>query len=108
MNLDFLKGLGRNVGGAFEKVDINEFAQELSNKLKSMEEKFTIDRFENNLAICENRKTGEMIEININELPSNIKVGMIIKRENNKYVEDIEEFEEVSKRIKEKMDNLWN
>lgn len=108
MNIDIFKDLENTLGGALKKSEIEEFQIELSNKLRKMEEKFTIDRFEGNLAICENRSTGEMIEIKRDELPSNIKEGTIIKKVENKYIEDLEENENVKKRIKEKMDNLWN
>lgn len=73
-----------------------------------MEEKYTIDRFEGKFAICENRDSGEMVKIERIKLPSNIKEGTIIKKINNEYIEDIKETEEISKRIKKKMDNLWN
>lgn len=73
-----------------------------------MEEKYTIDRFEGEFAVCENRNSGEIIKIERNKLPLDINEGTIIKKINNEYIEDKKETEEISKRIKEKMDNLWN
>lgn len=108
MNIDFFRDLKNTIGGALKNSEIEEFQKELSNKLKNMEERFTIDRFENDLAICENRATGEMIEVKIEQLPSNVKEGTILKKVGNVYVEDIEKDEEISNRIKRKMDNLWN
>ena len=106
MNIDVFRDL--KMEGVFKNKEIIEFQKELSNKLNNMEEKFTIDRFEDDFAICENRNTGEFIKIEKSKLPYNIKEGTIIKKVNDKYLEDIEETEEISKRIKEKMDNLWN
>ena len=73
-----------------------------------MEEKYTIDRFEGEFAVCENRNSGEIIKIERNKLPLDINEGTIIKKINKEYIEDKKETEEISKRIKEKMDNLWN
>ena len=73
-----------------------------------METKFTVDRFEGNMAVLENRETGEMININKSELPNNAKEGSILKLENNKYEIDIEEQNKAEERIKNKMNNLWN
>ena len=47
LDLDFLK----NIGGKEKNFDINMFREELANKLKEMEKKYTIDRFEGNIAI---------------------------------------------------------
>lgn len=108
MKIDIFKDLDKTIGGAFKNVEIEKFLNELSNKLKNMEDKFTIDRFENDIAVCENRKTGEIIEIEKSKLPLNIKEGTIIKKVNNEFIEDIEENEKTAERIKNKMDNLWN
>lgn len=108
MKIDIFKDLDKTIGGAFKNVETERFLNELSNKLKNMEDKFTIDRFENDIAVCENRKTGEIIEIEKSKLPLNIKEGTIIKKVNNEFIEDIEENEKTAERIKNKMDNLWN
>ncbi len=108
MNIDFLKGLLNNKERTLKNNEMEKFQVELSNKLEKMEEKFTIDRFEGNVAVCENRTTGEFIEIEKEKLPNNIKEGTIIKKLNDNYIIDEKETEEVSKRIKEKMDRLWN
>ena len=104
MQLDLLNQLtGENF-----KDFIEDFQRELTNKLDEMETKFTVDRFEGNLAILENRETGEMVSINKEELPSNAKEGTILKLENNKYELDLEEQNKVEERIKNKMNKLWN
>ena len=73
-----------------------------------MEELYTIDRFEGEFAVCENRETGEMINIKKENLPEKIKEGSILKLKNGKYFLDEEKEQEISDRIKQKMDDLWN
>ncbi len=61
--------------------------------------KFAIDRIENNIAILENLKTKEKKEISIQLLPSDIKEGMIIIKNNDKYYIDKDEEIKRRKRI---------
>lgn len=68
--------------------------------------KFAIDRFEENIAICQNLETKEIIEININNLPKNIKDGSIIIFENNEYHLDLTEEELRRQKIREKFNKL--
>lgn len=54
-------------------------------------EKYSVDRIENDIAVCENEK-GVFINIDIKELPSNVREGLIlIKTDNNTYVVDEKE-----------------
>lgn len=103
MELNLLNDLNRGQN----EIDINQFQRELTNKLEEMENKFTVDRFEGDIAVLENRDTGEMININKNDLPQDAKEGSILKLNNNKYEIDLEEQKEVEKRIKDKMNKLW-
>lgn len=80
---------------------------ELANKLDAIEE-FTIDRFEEDIVVLEDRKTGNMININKEEIPEKAKEGDILKRINGKYILDENRTQEVEDRIKRKMDDLWN
>lgn len=61
--------------------------------------KFAVDRIENNIAILENLKTKEKKEISIQLLPSDIKEGMIIIKNNDKYYIDKDEEIKRRKRI---------
>lgn len=63
---------------------------------------FTLDRFEGNFAILENRNTKAMTDIPISNIPSNAKEGV----SNGSYVIDYEETSIVSDRIRDKMNNL--
>ena len=85
---------------------INEDEIELAQKLDAIEE-FTVDRFEENYVVLENRKTNEIINVNKNELPEDIEEGDILDRINGKYIIDRAKTEEVSNRINDKMNNLW-
>ena len=87
---------------------LNSFVKQLSEVLENMEQELVVDRFEDNIAICEDRKTGKIVEINRDELPSNIKEGNVLKYQNGKYEIDEKKQEEISNRIKNKMDSLWN
>ena len=68
--------------------------------------KYAIDRIEDELAILENIDTKEKKEINIKELPKNIKEGSILVFENNSYKEDLQEEEIRRKKIQEKFNRL--
>lgn len=95
---------------ALSNLDINSFIKELESRMKYMseEKEYTIDRFENDIAICEDRDTKEMVNIQKKELPEGIKEGSILTYRDGKYSINIEKEKKVSDRIKEKMDKLWN
>lgn len=95
---------------ANSKINIENFMKEIESRFKNMQEEkvYTIDRFEGDLAVCEDRKTKEMINIKRKDLPEDSREGSILKLKNGKFELDLEEEEKVEKRIKEKMDNLWN
>lgn len=100
--------LFQNIANEISKIDINNFINEIIERLEKMEEELVIDRFEGNIAVCEDRKTGKIKEIPKYDLPKDIKEGSILKFENGKYQIDNEKQEEISKRIEEKMNKLWN
>lgn len=96
---------------AHSRINIENFMKEIESRLnKNMQEEkiYTIDRFEGELAVCEDRETREMINIKRTDLPEDSREGSILKLKNGKFELDLEEEEKVEKRIKEKMDNLWN
>ncbi len=88
-------------------IDVNQFKRELTNKFEEMENRYTVDRFEGDIAVIENRDTGEMININKNDLPNGIHEGSILKINNGKYEIDLEEEKNIEQRIKDKMNKLW-
>ncbi len=85
---------------------INESEIELAKKLDAIEE-YTLDRFEGNIAVLENRKTGEMKNIEKEKLPENLEEGSILKCINGKFILDENRTKEVEKNIQEKFNNLW-
>ena len=87
-----------------EKIKNEEI--ELAQKLDAIEE-YTIDRFEENMAVIEDINTGKIKNISQQLVPSEAKEGDIIKCINGKYFLDIEETKKVEKKIKEKYNNLW-
>ena len=68
--------------------------------------KYAIDRIEDNIATLENIDNNEIINIDINNLPKNIKEGTILKYENQTYSIDKDLEIERRKRIQEKFNRL--
>lgn len=87
--------------------EISQDEIDLAQKLDAIEI-FTVDRIEDDIAVLEDRTTEEIINVNINELPNEIKTGDIVKKINGKYFIDEEETKSVEKRIEDKMNDLWN
>jgi len=52
-------------------------------------------------------KHGEISNIEISELPENVKEGDILRYKDNKYEIDIEKRKEIEDRINEKLKNLF-
>ena len=100
--------LFKNIVNQIDKIDINKFISDIREGLEKMEQELVIDRFEGNVAICEDRKTGAKIEILKENLEENLKEGDIIKQEKGKYIQAREIQNETEKRIEEKMNRLWN
>lgn len=72
------------------------------------QEEFTIDRFEEDMVVLENRKTGEMIDVNKEDLPDNLKEGTILKKINGKYFIDEKLNQEISEKLEDKLKDFWN
>mgnify|MGYP004512144713 CR=1 FL=1 len=107
MSLDLFNNLGKSISSNSSNNFIENFINELKNYLnKNSNFMYTLDRFEGNFAVLENRNTKEMTDIPISNIPSNAKEGDILKLSNGSYVIDYEETSIVSDRIRDKMDNL--
>ena len=87
--------------------EISQDEIELAQKLDAIEI-FTVDRIEDDIVVLENRRTQEIVNISISELPNEIKTGDILKKVNGKYFVDEDETKSVEKRIHDKMNDLWN
>lgn len=68
--------------------------------------KYIIDRVEDNIVVCENLETKEMIELDKSLLPENIKDGNVLLFENNEYKLDLNEEELRRQRIRERFNRL--
>lgn len=90
---------------------LHNFIKELGDYLNNMsnikENTFVVDRIENNVAVCENRDTGKMVEIPVEKLPQEIKDGTVITEKNGHYEIDKAKQEEIENRIEEKMNDIW-
>ncbi len=75
--------------------------------LKNTVTTFSIDRFEGNYAICEDRNTQEMVSISKALLPVNSKSGDILKFENDRLIiDDVATLKE-QQEIKKLVDQLF-
>lgn len=91
-----------------EKNNLENFIQSILKEINFMEETLVVDRIEGNIAVCENRNSGKIIEIDVSKLPKEIKEGTVLKYEKGIYNIDLEEKKKIEDRIKEKMKNIWN
>lgn len=80
---------------------------ELAKKLDAIET-YSVDRFEGDYAILENRTTNEIKNVKKDTLPDNIKEGSILQFVNGKYTYNEELTKEETSRIQNKMNKLWN
>ena len=91
--------------------DNNNFIKEirnfLSNKNLSQNSLYSVDRFINNFAICENLQTGEFINIPLSLLSQNVKTGDILKLKNNKFIIDKDETKKAKEEIKDLANSLF-
>lgn len=89
----------------FSNLQSENFSKELKKHLEVTF--YSIDRFEESFAVCENLFTGEFINIKKDLLPSDAKEGSILKFENNKYVIDYEKTAKKQEEIKNMVDSLF-
>lgn len=69
--------------------------------------KFAIDRIEGNIAVCQNIENKEIVEIDVCNLPKEIKEGSVVFFDGKDYFLDEEEENKIRKRIQDKMNKLW-
>ena len=107
MKFDLFNNLNQNISSNNSNNFIESFINELKTYLEqSFNSMYTLDRFEGNFAVLEDRNSKRMLDIPISNIPSNAKEGDILKLSNGSYIVDHEETKIVSDRIKQKMDNL--
>lgn len=99
--------IGKALIEGMKKLDVGKFIQELTERLEKMEQELVIDRFEGNIAICEDRKTGKIQEIERKQLPEDIQEGDMLIYQDGNYRRDAEKQTEIENRIAKKMEDLW-
>ena len=109
MNMDLFNNIQEKFTDIKNEIKQNNNSEEiqLAEKLGAIEE-YTVDRFEGDYVVLENRKTNKMKNVKKEILPKNIKEGNILQYVNGKYVFNEERTKEENNRIKDKMKNLWN
>lgn len=107
MKFDLFNNLNQNISSNNSNNFIESFINELKTYLEqSFNPMYTLDRFEEDFAVLEDRNSKKMLDIPISNIPFNAKEGDILKLSNGSYIVDHEETKIVSDRIKQKMDNL--
>lgn len=91
--------------GAIAQSWIQSFLKQIAERLEKMEEVLVVDRIEGDIAVCENRKTKKIQNINIADLPQNVEEGTALKWQNGKY--EIDTSKKIENRIEQKMKDVW-
>lgn len=111
MNIDFLENLQNAIEKTMEITNERKTnlqgADTLEEKLNLKNEKYTIDRFEGDVAVLENRENGEMLNIDRKKLPKDAKESDILKFSNGKFEVDKEETKTIEERIIDKANRIW-
>lgn len=76
----------------------------LKDNLDHSDKIYAVDRIEEDIVVCEDRATGNLVNIKLSILPNGIKEGTIIKYSNNRYIIDTS----LEKKINSNIQELWN
>ena len=109
MDLEIFNQIQEKVTDMKNEIKQNSTSEEmeLAKKLDAIEE-YSVDRFEGEYAVLENRKTNEIKNVKKDMLPENIKEGSILQYVNGKYTYNEELTKEETNKIRDKMNKLWN
>ena len=119
MNIDFFENIQKNIREKVKliesekdnrqnvEIDSEDVELQLATKLDAIEE-FSVDRFEGDKVVLENRENGEILNVDKEDLPEGIKEGSILKKINGKYIFDGQKTKEIEEEIKNKINDLWN
>ena len=109
MDLEIFNQIQEKVTDMKNEIKQNTTSEEmeLAKKLDAIEE-YSVDRFEGEYAVLENRKTNEIKNVKKDMLPENIKEGSILQYVNGKYTYNEELTKEEKNRIQDRMNKLWN
>lgn len=105
MNLDFFNNLSKKINDS-----ISDFTKDLNNFLENNCFKdgdcFTVDRFENDFVVLEDRQTRKLFNIAIDQLPSNLKEGDILSYKNGQFLLNKNETNKLQNDIQSRFNNL--
>ena len=109
MDLEIFNHIQEKMTDMKNEIKQNNISEEmeLAKKLDAIEE-YSVDRFEGEYAVLENRKTNEIKNVKKDMLPENIREGSILQYVNGKYTYNEELTKEENKRIQDRMNKLWN
>ena len=109
MNLEIFNQIQEKITDMKKEMSQNTISEEmeLAKKLDAIEE-YSVDRFEGEYAVLENRKTNEIKHVKKDMLPENIKEGSILQYVSGKYTYNEELTKEEITRIQDRMNKLWN
>lgn len=99
--------LDENLDNKFENNIHDNFSNELKSHLEKNTKNFSIDRFEDIFAVCEDLETGEIVNIEKSLLPADCKEGSIITLENGVYTLDTQKTLEKQENISKMVNNLF-
>jgi hypothetical protein len=72
---------------------------------RGMAMKYTIDRISGNMAVCED-ENGDLVKLISSELPSGVKEGDILKKQDGVWYKDETESSDRRQAMKEKLNRL--
>lgn len=94
-----------NFDNFIDNFNIDNFSNDLHDFLDNTNDEsvlYTLDRIEGNFGVLENRDTGKMSDVPLENLPDDLKDGDIFRYFNGVFEKDIESYNE----IKENIDSL--
>ena len=96
-----------NENNEINNTDNENKLKNFNNLKQELEIVYVIDRFEENYAVCENRETKQMSNVNIYDLPKNVKEGDVLRYKNGEYFLDNNLRQTIEERIQEKTKNIF-
>lgn len=117
MNLNFFNSLNHTHSNNISNNFIDSFIKELQNYLSNYfspdlnkTDLYTIDRFEGDnevFAVCENRRTGKMVDIPISQISPSAVEDDIIRYKNGIYIVDEEQNHIIGGRMKKLSEEVF-
>lgn len=68
--------------------------------------KYAVDRIIEDIVVLENIKTGEILEVNVKNLPKDIHEGSILVKDNDNFIVDLDTENERRESLRERLERL--